>query len=188
MLDGKRRFVKAHKAATVLYDRERAKSEGGLSVRNVEKIIKKKHNEIGPSSTTIHHYVVNLGLVGISPIKPGPVGNIPPLIYKALCAAFGSLMRINQINALAGDNSRSKMVPIIAKAMNLTSSAAYNLIRRLCRDTAIDMKANKLYFAEERRVRWTTYSNLETAGKRFSLTSDFWKSATLVSISFVTSC
>ncbi len=59
MLDGKRRFVKAHKVATVLYDRERAKSEGGLSVRNVEKNIKTKHKGIGPSSTTIYHYVVN---------------------------------------------------------------------------------------------------------------------------------
>ncbi len=95
--------------ATLLYDEERSKGGGGLSVRNVEKIIKKKHNEIGPSSTTIHHYVVNLGLVGVSPIKPGPVCNIPALMYKALCTAFGSLMRINQINALSGDKEASTL-------------------------------------------------------------------------------
>ena len=130
-------------------------------MRKVEKAIKSKHNGYGPSSSTIHHYVVNLGLVGMSPRKPGPKGNIPALMYKSLCAAFGSCMRINQINALGGDNSRSKMFPVIADAMNLSISTATELIRRVCRDTAIDMKANKMYFAEERRVRWTTYGNLE---------------------------
>ena len=157
----KGRFAKAHKAATVLYDKELKKSEGGMSVRKVAEHIKSKHNGIGPSSSTIHHYVVNLGLVGLSPRKFGPEGNIPALMYKSLCAAFGSCMRINQINALGGDNSRSKLIPVIAEAMGIAIAAAIPLIRRLCRDTAIDMKADKMYFAEERRVRWTTYGNLE---------------------------
>ena len=121
-------------------------------MRKVEAAIKSKHNGYGPSLSTIYHYVVNLGLIGMSPCKPGPKGNIPALMYKSLCAAFGSCMRINQINALGGDNSRNKMIPVISEAMNVNISTATELIRRLCRDTAIDMKADKMYFAEERRV------------------------------------
>ena len=55
----------------------------------------------------------------------------------------------------------SKMIPLIAVTMNFSISAATDLIRHLCWDTAIDMKSDKMYFAEERWVRWTTYSNLE---------------------------
>ena len=142
-----------------MYDKESGK-EKGLSLRKVECAIKTKH-KVGPSASTIYHYVVELGLIGMSPRKMGPEGRIPVDMYKALCAAFGSFMRINQINALGGDNCRSKMTTVIAEATNLSVSACADLVRRLCRDTAIDMKANKLYFAEERRVRWTTYSNLE---------------------------
>ena len=115
--------------ATVLYDKERQKSDGGMSVRKVEQHITAKHLGFGPSSSTIHHYVDNLGLVGLSPRKPGPEGNIPALrMYKLLCAAFGSCMRINQINALGGDNSRSKMIPIIVEAMELSVATATMLI------------------------------------------------------------
>ena len=127
---------------------KREENPGGMSVREVEQAIKLKHKGFGQSRSTIQHYVVN-------------EGNIPAVMYKSLCAAFGSCMRINQINALGGDNSRSKMIPLIAATMNFSISAATDLVRRLCRDTAIDMKADKMYFAEERRVRWTTYSNLE---------------------------
>jgi hypothetical protein len=148
-LEAKKRLSKAHKAAMVLYASKRAK-EGGLSVRACEKIIKSKHHGIGPSYSTIYHYVVDLGCIGISPIKPGPEGNYPPNIYRALCAAFGSFMQINQVNSSGRDNSQTKMVPIIADVVNITCSAAGNLLRQLCQDTAMNMKANKLYFAEER--------------------------------------
>jgi hypothetical protein len=131
-LDQKRPAIKAHKAATLLYNKERGKS-GGMSVREVKQAIKLKHKGFGPSRSTIQHYVVNLGLIGMSPRKPGP-GNIPAVMYKykSLCAAFGSCMRINQINALGGDNSGSKMIPLIAVMMNFSISAATDLIRHLC--------------------------------------------------------
>lgn len=97
----------------------------------------------------------------MSPRKTGPEGNISALMYKSLCTAFGSFMRINQINSCGGNNSRTKMIPVLAQTTHLSIATCTELIRRLCRDTAIDMKADKMYFAEERRVRWTTYSNLE---------------------------
>ncbi len=51
------------------------------------------------------------------------------------------------------------MIPILAETTRLSIGTCTELIRRLCRDTAIDMKADKMYFAEERQVRWTTYGN-----------------------------
>ena len=41
-----------------------------------------KHKGVGPSATTIYHYVVEFGLVGMSPRKPGPEGYIPRDMYK----------------------------------------------------------------------------------------------------------
>jgi hypothetical protein len=47
----KTKAKKAHKEATILYDRERKKeNNGGMSVRKVEEFIKAKHAGVGPSS------------------------------------------------------------------------------------------------------------------------------------------
>jgi hypothetical protein len=55
----KMKAKKAHKEATILYNRERQKeNNGGMSVRKVEEFIKAKHAGVGPSQATIHHYVV----------------------------------------------------------------------------------------------------------------------------------
>jgi len=177
-LVAKTKAKKAHKEATILYDRERQKTNnGGMSVRKVEEFIKKKHAGVGPSRATIHRYVVDYGLIGMSPRKHGPEGNIPAMMYTALCMAYGSFLRINQINAMGSDNSRSKLLPILAETMNISVSSSKELIKRLCRDTAIDMKCDKLSFAEERRVRWTTYANLE-------LWFDSWEK-TLIDLGFM---
>jgi hypothetical protein len=54
------------------------------------------------------------------------------------------------------------MAPIIAETMYIDLNSARALLKRLARDTAINMSCGKLNFAEERRVRWTTYhSNLQ---------------------------
>jgi hypothetical protein len=65
-------------------------------------MIKKKYEGVGPSHATINHYVVNLGLIGVSPLKTSPKGNIPLPDYKALYAAFASYMRIEQLNNRQG--------------------------------------------------------------------------------------
>jgi hypothetical protein len=56
------------KAATKLYNVKRQKADG-MSVRKVEAAIKKKYKGIGLTHATIHHYVANLGLIGMSPVK-----------------------------------------------------------------------------------------------------------------------
>ena len=133
----KLKYKAAHKEATMLYDREVGKQNGGMLLRKVEDFVKKKHHGICPGKTTIHRYVVELGLVGMSPLKTGPEGNIPREVYNSLCMAYGSFLRINQINGRGGDNLRTKLIPLIAETMKIGVNASEGLIKRLCRDTAI---------------------------------------------------
>jgi len=53
------------------------------------------------------------------------------------------------------------MAPIVAETMMVDVETAREILKRLARDTAIDLGCAKGSFAEERRVRWTTYQNLE---------------------------
>ena len=69
----------AHKAATIMFNEEREKGKNGMSIRKVAEHIKSVFKGKGPSATTIHKYVVKDKLVGVSPQKKGPDGDIPPL-------------------------------------------------------------------------------------------------------------
>ena len=161
-LRAKAKFSQAHKAATKLYAAELSKGEqDGMSSRKVEAVIKKKYKGVGPSHATIHHYVVTKGEIGTSPQKRGPSGHIPAVAYKSLCAGFATFLRINQLNCKGGVNHRGKMAPIVAETMMVDVETAREILKRLARDTAIDLGCAKGSFAEERRVRWTTYQNLE---------------------------
>jgi hypothetical protein len=53
------------------------------------------------------------------------------------------------------------MIPTLAKTLNLGTTKATNLIDRVVRDTATDIHAAKLNCAEDRRIRWTMYQNLD---------------------------
>jgi len=94
-------------------------------------------------------------------MKMGPVGAISAVAYNFLCQAFSSLIPINQMNACAGENSRAKLILMLAKVFNFRTLAATELLNRVVCDTAIDIKAAKLNCTEDRRIRWTTYPNLD---------------------------
>ena len=151
------KYKEAHKAATTLYS-EQLSIEGGMSLRDVEKKIKTEF-KVGPSKETIRRHVVDLNNIGISPTKRGPEGDIPPQVYKSLCMAFATKTRICQLNSKV--STRKKQVRWIMKTLNYTRKEASRMWERLSRDTAVDMTAGKMRHAEERRVKWTTYSNLE---------------------------
>ncbi len=53
------------------------------------------------------------------------------------------------------------MAPLVAKAMMVDVDIAREILRRLARDTAIDLSRGKLDFAEERRVWWMAYDNFD---------------------------
>jgi hypothetical protein len=105
--------------------------------------------------------VVTKGEIGTSPQKRGPIGRIPAAAYKSLRAGFATFLRINQLNCTVGVNHRGKMALITAKMLMVDVNTAREILKRLTRDTAINMGCGNLSFAKERRVRWTTYQNLD---------------------------
>jgi hypothetical protein len=117
--------------------------------------------ETCPSISTISGYASKEGLVNASPMKMGPVGTISSIAYKFLCQAYKSLVPINQMNACAGHNSRAKMIPTFAKTFDIGTVQATGLFIRVIRNTATDIKAEKINCAEDCCIRWTTFQNLE---------------------------
>ncbi len=53
------------------------------------------------------------------------------------------------------------MILMLMKTFDIGTVAATELLNHVVRDTAIDIKAAKLNFAKDRRIRWTTYQNLD---------------------------
>ncbi len=82
----------ALKRATKWYARE-VKKEDGLSSYEISKRVKSKYNGIRPHPAMIRPYV-NANLVGMSPLKPGVMGDVPASSFKLLCVAFESYVRI----------------------------------------------------------------------------------------------
>jgi hypothetical protein len=158
-LVAKRHKSDAHKAAVRLFNAEKQKPDG-MSIRQVHDTIMAKY-ETCPSIATISRYASKEGLVNASPTKMGPIGHISAMAYKFLCQAYKSLVPINQMNACTGDNSRAKMIPMFAKTFNIGTVQATGLLNRVVRDTAIDINAEKMNCAEDRRIRWTTLQNLD---------------------------
>ena len=155
----KRHKSEAHKAAVRLFHAEKQKPDGGMSIRMVYDAITAKY-ETCPSIAAISRYTKQ-GLINASPMRTGPIGHISAVAYKFLCQAYKSLVPINQMNACAGDNSRAKMIPMFAKTFNIGTVAATGLLNRVVRNMATDINAEKMNCAEDRRIRWTTFQNLD---------------------------
>ncbi len=70
------------------------------------------------------------------------------------------MLRINQLNSKT--NPQRTQIRWLMNTMRYTKSEATELWKRICRDTADEhMQVNKVKCAEERRVKWTTYQNLD---------------------------
>mgnify|MGYP006174168377 FL=1 len=67
---------RALKRATKWYARER-NIPGGLSSYQIEKKVKLEYSGVGPNASTIRRYV-NANLQGMTPLKIGVKGDIPP--------------------------------------------------------------------------------------------------------------
>ena len=89
MLDFAKR---AFKRATRWYARERDLPMG-LSPYQIERKVKQEFGSVGPHAAPICHYVHN-NLQGMSPLKHGMKGDISPCVFKSLCIAFESFIRI----------------------------------------------------------------------------------------------
>ena len=53
------------------------------------------------------------------------------------------------------------MIPMFAKTLNVGTVQATGILNRVIRDTATDINAEKMNCAEDRRIHWTTFQNLD---------------------------
>jgi hypothetical protein len=157
-LDEKRKVSDALKRATMMYHRERQKTDGGMSAQEVADKIE-EDTGVKVSKRTIQHKVKN-GNVGTSPLRRGPKGNIPDRSYRDLCLAYESYITIQQLKG-AMRNCRPKRVgPLLQKTIFGHSDNWQALLERVQKDTATNLRRQKAKKAEDRRLKWTTKKNL----------------------------
>jgi hypothetical protein len=130
-----------------------------LSSRQIKKKVKKEYNGIGPCHTTIRRYV-NANIVGMSPLKHDVKGDMPPCAFKLLCVAFESFVCIQQINSRQGEITYKKL----AARFNALLRHDYRLkmLQRILSATAKDLDALTMHIAKDRRVRWTSFTNISS--------------------------
>ncbi|KAL7551138.1 hypothetical protein ACHAWF_014338 [Thalassiosira exigua] len=76
-------------------------------------------------------------MAGQSPLKSGAQSVIPDCVFKTLCTAFASMVRINQINGRDADNERKKL--------------AYKVNSCMGNEDKVSLL-----------IQWTTYTNIKT--------------------------
>jgi hypothetical protein len=86
LLDHAKRAFKS-KRATRWYAQEKDKP-GGLSLRQIEAQVKKEYGGIGPHAATMRRYV-NVNIAGMSPLKIGVKGDVPPCVLWVGAAGLG---------------------------------------------------------------------------------------------------
>ena len=64
-------------------------------------------------------------------------------------ARYGAIA-VKLLNKRQGTNKHGKMAPIVAKTMDIDLDSAQELLKRLSRNTTVDMSCDKFNFAEER--------------------------------------
>ena len=130
-------------------------------------VCQKVNKEYGTSLTprTISRYVKE-GMAGTSPQKKGPEGKLPRETYLCVCDAFESYVRISQINGDEIDATQKKLAERVNSVVGIDLDGSLKnkngLINRVLRDTGVPLKAAKSQPVEERRLLWTTWSNLKT--------------------------
>ena len=77
---------------------------GGPSSEEIHQLMSKRFNGTAPGARTIRRYVNDYKLVGVSPVKQGSPGNIPPASFESLCVAVESYISIMQLNRRCGND------------------------------------------------------------------------------------
>ena len=156
-------FKEALKRATLEYSSE-SKKRDGKSAAKIAAEIKLQHDGVRPDARMITRYVNEYNHVGMSPIKTGVKSNIPHWAFLSLCTAFETYIAINQLNGAQSLNRRNKLSKILNAIFDIDpcpNQPNHWLVKRVTAATAIDLRATKAENAEERRIKWTTYKNLD---------------------------
>ena len=132
-----------------------------MSAEEVRQAVLKDY-EWAPSARSIQRYV-DSNMAGLSPVRQGGPGKVPPVIFKTLCTAFETMVRINQLNRSDRENGQKRLAVRVNACMNLDGSVSVFLVRRIFAETAVALYCSSTCkMTEERHIAWTTYRNLKT--------------------------
>lgn len=168
------------KVATKMYHNNG--EPGGPSSEEIHQLMSKRFNGTAPGARTIRRYVNDYKLVGVSPVKQGSPGNIPPASFESLCVAVESYISIMQLNRRCGNDIGKKELAQIVNGV-VDSDAVYKaknykLLRRISLYKGIDLLGGKMFSQEARRIQWTRH-------KYISMWFENWENQ-LVALGFAT--
>ena len=115
------------------------------------------------SSKTLRNYV-NAGKAGVTPLKRGTKGSIPPRAYKALCGAFESYVKLSAVDGDV-DITRPTLTKLVNTCINKMPDEKRlrrNLLERIQNDLAGTIDIGLPSLVEKRRETWTTHTNVKT--------------------------
>jgi len=134
-------------------------------VKGARRIIRNVNGRHGTKLNyrTVTRYVSS-GMIGVSPMKKGPEGSVPNKILKSLVSAIESYIRINQGNGKGAAIERKQLVQTVnnvAAPLFVVPMYSRRLLQRILGCTDVMLSAGVQNIVEDRRIRWTTYSNLK---------------------------
>ena len=121
--------------------------------------------------------MVRQGRIGMSPMRRGPTKYVPSQIWSLLKGAFVSYIKLEQ----AHSSEQASMKQLSLKTNKCLNKGGYAradmyYTKKLRSETADELEIGKKNMVEQRRVLWTTFSNL-------NLWFDTWEGA-LVDLGF----
>jgi hypothetical protein len=136
---------------------KKSNGEEHMTIEEVKQMVYEKYGS-APSIATIYNDVKE-GRIGQSPKKTGGGYQIEDEDWLNVCAAFVSLVQINQLNTDESGNTRKDLGARIANVFGGKWTDRH-LIERVLKETAIKLGATKGNRQEHRRILWNTLQNL----------------------------
>ena len=113
-----------------------------------------------PSARRIQQYVKD-GLVGVSPLKSGRRSEIANFTFRTLINAVETFVVINQLNGRGGRMTKRVLSAKIKAVLGDAVYCSSRMLGRVMQETTIDLMADVVHTAEQRRIQWTTYNNIK---------------------------
>jgi hypothetical protein len=157
----KAHYTQSFKKATLLCAEEEKKpKKQRKSAETIVLEINEKENVI-LCSRTVRNYVKK-GKVGETPEKRGEKGSIIPQAYKALCGALESYVKLAAQEGKQQMNRPSliKRVNAVVNKHPLENRRGRKLFERIQSDLASTLNIGEPDRIEQRRAKWTTFSNV----------------------------
>ncbi len=158
--------AQAHVRATTLVAEERAKPQEyrqttAQVIAQVEREFRLQGYGMILSKNTINWHVA-LEMVGTFPLSHGYKGTMPQHAFNLLMLAVESFIQINQVNSVVV--KWLKLMMVVNASCGVAPSECktkHSVYDRVMRSTNISLNAEVSPVVKERRIRWTTYANLD---------------------------